>query len=240
MPLLTFPICCSIFFFTFVVSWRLFLEPWKLQWHFAKTHGSKFISFRISVILPCVCWNLSQETSTFSPYYLVLVCLFNKFLLSFLSTTDTTSKGKDKSLPSFWVPSLTPQAEPTLLKKPDTKTYCPMSGKPLKIKDLVTVKLTPIDDKDDGRPMVAKSERYKCAVTHDALGNSVPCAVLKNTGHVVTMDCVEKLIKKDMLCPFTGAKLKDSDIIPLQRGGTGFAGAGVQLEAKKAGPVLQA
>lgn len=155
------------------------------------------------------------------------------------STGAANSDSKNKNLPSFWVPSLTPQAEPTLLKKPDTKTFCPMSGKPLRIKDLIPVKLTPIDEKDD-RPMVAKSERYKCAVTHDALGNSVPCAVLKNTGRVVTMDCIEKLVKKDMLCPFTGAKLKDTDIIPLQRGGTGFAAAGVQLEAKKAGPVLQA
>lgn len=155
------------------------------------------------------------------------------------SNGTTNSDSKDKNLPSFWVPSLTPQAEPTLLKKPDTKTYCPMSGKPLRIKDLIQVKLTPIDDGDD-RPMVAKPERYKCAVTHDTLGNSVPCAVLKNTGNVVTMDCIEKLIKKDMLCPFTGAKLKDNDIILLQRGGTGFAASGVQLEAKKAGPVLQA
>ena len=31
------------------------------------------------------------------------------------------------------------------------------------------------------------------------------------------MECVEKLIKKDMLCPITGQKLKDSDIIPLYR-----------------------
>lgn len=155
------------------------------------------------------------------------------------STGSSNSESKGKNLPSFWVPSLTPQAEPTLLKKPDTKTFCPMSGKPLRIKDLIPVKLTPIDDRD-GRPMVAKSERYKCAVTHDTLGNSVPCAVLKNSGHVVTMDCIEKLIRKDMLCPFTGSQLKDSDIIPLQRGGTGFAGSGVHLEAKKAGPVLQA
>ena len=114
-----------------------------------------------------------------------------------------------------------------------------MSNKPLKIKDLIPVKFTPIDDGDD-RPMVAKAERYKCAVTHDTLGNSVPCAVLKNTGRVVTLDCVEKLIKKDMRCPFTGEKLKESDIIPLQRGGTGFAGSGVKLEAKKDGPVMQA
>lgn len=155
------------------------------------------------------------------------------------SSAAVNSDSKDKNLASFWVPSLTPQAKPTLLKKPDTKTYCPMGGKPLRIKDLIPVKLTAIDDEDD-RPMVAKSERYKCAVTHDVLGNSVPCAVLKNTGRVVTMDCIERLIKKDMLCPFTGTKLKESDIIPLQRGGTGYAGSGVQLEAKKAGPVLQA
>lgn len=169
---------------------------------------------------------------------LVSFYIMNMFLFC-LHLAAVNSDGKDKNLASFWVPSLTPQAKPTLLKKPDTKTYCPMSGKPLRIKDLIPVKLTAIDDRDD-RPMVAKSERYKCAVTHDVLGNSVPCAVLKNTGHVVTMDCIEKLIKKDMLCPFTGAKLKESDIIPLQRGGTGYAGSGVQLEAKKAGPVLQA
>lgn len=113
-----------------------------------------------------------------------------------------------------------------------------MSKKPLKIKDLIPVKFTPVDDGD--RPMVARSAtaRYKCALTHDSLGNSVPCAVLRNTGSVVTMDAVEKLIKKDMACPFTGAKLKESDIIPIQRGGTGFAGSGVDLQAKKAGPVM--
>lgn len=113
-----------------------------------------------------------------------------------------------------------------------------MSHKPLKIKDLITVKFSPVDN-DDGTPLVAKSARYKCAVTHDLLGNSVPCAVLKNTGRVVTMDCVEKLIKKDMLCPFTGENLSQSDIIPMQRGGTGFAGSGVKLDAKRAGPVMQ-
>lgn len=113
-----------------------------------------------------------------------------------------------------------------------------MSKKSLKVKDLITVKFTLID-KDD-KPLVAKAERYKCAVTGDTLGNSVPCAVLKNTGNVVTMDCVEKLIKKDMLCPFTGVKLREKDIIPMQRGGTGFAASGVTLEAKKDGPAMQA
>ena len=56
------------------------------------------------------------------------------------------------------------------------------------------------------------------------------------------MDCVEKLIKKDMLCPFTSVcsdqKLKESDIVAIQRGGTGFSGSGVELGAKKDGPAM--
>ena len=36
-------------------------------------------------------------------------------------------------------------------------------------------------------------------------------------GHVVTMEAVEKLIKKDMLDPINGVKMTDKDIIPLQR-----------------------
>jgi hypothetical protein len=36
-------------------------------------------------------------------------------------------------------------------------------------------------------------------------------------GDVVTMDCVEKIIKKDWTHPLTGEKLKEEDIIFLQR-----------------------
>ena len=34
---------------------------------------------------------------------------------------------------------------------------------------------------------------------------------------MVTMEAVEKLIKKDMLDPINGVKMTDKDIIPLQR-----------------------
>ena len=37
------------------------------------------------------------------------------------------------------------------------------------------------------------------------------------SGDVVTLECVEKVIKKDMICPITGQKLKDSDIIVMER-----------------------
>uniref|UniRef100_T1GFK5 Uncharacterized protein n=1 Tax=Megaselia scalaris TaxID=36166 RepID=T1GFK5_MEGSC len=78
-----------------------------------------------------------------------------------------------------------------------------------------------------------------CPVTHDVLSNAIACAVLKPTGDVVTMECVEKLIKKDMLHPLNGEKLQEKDIIPLQRGSTGYAITNDNLEGKNAQPALQ-
>ncbi|XP_071966459.1 nitric oxide synthase-interacting protein isoform X2 [Engystomops pustulosus] len=158
------------------------------------------------------------------------------------ASTSSQQNGEDKNkqLPSFWIPSLTPEAKSTLVKKPDKTVYCPMSGKPLKMKDLVSVKFTPVDDKVDRVGLINRQDRYVCAVTRDMLGNSVPCAVLRPSGAVVTMECVEKLIKKDMTDPISGDKLTEKDIIVLQRGGTGFSGSGVQLQAKEARPVMQA
>lgn len=105
--------------------------------------------------------------------------------------------------------------------------------------ELITVHFTPLDSSLDRVALLTRQDRYVCAVTRDVLGNSVPCAVLRPSGAVVTQECVEKLIKKDMIDPVTGDKLTDKDIIPLQRGGTGFAASGVDLSAKEARPVMQ-
>lgn len=37
------------------------------------------------------------------------------------------------------------------------------------------------------------------------------------SGDVITMECYDKLIKKDMIHPLTNEKLKAKDIIPMQR-----------------------
>ncbi|KAE8593722.1 hypothetical protein XENTR_v10019286 [Xenopus tropicalis] len=156
------------------------------------------------------------------------------------SGSQQSSEEKGKQLPSFWIPSLTPEAKTSLVKKPDKTVYCPMSGKPLKMKDLIPVHFTAVDEKVDRVGLINRQDRYVCAVTRDMLGNSVPCAVLRPSGAVVTMECVEKLIKKDMIDPISGDKLHERDIIMLQRGGTGFSGSGVLLQAKEARPVMQA
>nr|CAH7740551.1 unnamed protein product [Callosobruchus chinensis] len=59
-------------------------------------------------------------------------------------------------------------------------------------------------------------------------------------GDVVTMECVEKIIKKDWIHPLTSNKLTEKDIIVMQRGGTGYALTNVKLDAKQERPALQA
>ncbi|XP_045175172.1 nitric oxide synthase-interacting protein-like [Mercenaria mercenaria] len=156
------------------------------------------------------------------------------------ASVSNMKDGKKKELPSFWIPSLTPHAGPKTEEKPDEKVRCPMSGKPIKLKDLIDVHFTDIKDRDSKTALINKQARYVCAVTNDVLGNSVPAAVLRTSGCVVTMDCVEKLIKKDMLDPINSKKMTEKDIIQLQRGASGFSGSGLSLEAKKEGAAMQA
>ncbi|XP_029364262.1 nitric oxide synthase-interacting protein isoform X2 [Echeneis naucrates] len=154
-------------------------------------------------------------------------------------SVGSPSSTSSHSLPSFWIPSLTPEARPTQLKKPSKAVLCPMSGQPIKMNELITVRFTPLDPSLDRVALLTRQDRYVCGVTRDVLANSIPCAVLRPSGTVVTQECVEMLIKKDMMDPVTGDKLSERDIIPLQRGGTGFAGSGVDLSAQEARPVMQ-
>lgn len=135
-------------------------------------------------------------------------------------------KGKHAADTSFWVPQLTPQAK-TLLDKPDQTVRCPISGEPLRLKQLFPVRFTRADSNDDVSNDIGKkaTERYICPLTKKALNNISPAAVLKPSGMVVSMRSVEKIIKKDMLDPFTEppTTLKEKDIIPLRVEGTGFA-----------------
>uniref|UniRef100_A0A3B4XB27 Nitric oxide synthase-interacting protein n=1 Tax=Seriola lalandi dorsalis TaxID=1841481 RepID=A0A3B4XB27_SERLL len=139
------------------------------------------------------------------------------FSSSSSSSSATSASTSSQGLPSFWIPSLTPEAKPTLLKKPSKAVLCPMSGRPIKMNELITVRFTPLDPSLDRVALLTRQDRYVCAVTRDILANSVPCAVLRHSGTVVTQECVEKLIKKDMMDPVSGDKLSDRDIIPLQR-----------------------
>lgn len=106
--------------------------------------------------------------------------------LAAVPSTSTASisnmaHGRDKNLPSFWVPSQAPSAKKSKVQKPDSTILCPVSELPVRAKDLIDVKFTLVHDPDDKKSLIVKENRYMCAVTHDILSNSVPCAVLRPT-----------------------------------------------------------
>lgn len=102
-----------------------------------------------------------------------------KAVASTSNSVSNLANGKDKELPSFWIPSQLPDAKVSKLVKPDQTVYCPISNKPLKMKDLVEVKWTLVNDPDDKKSLIAKENRYMCPVTHDILSNAVPCAIIR-------------------------------------------------------------
>ena len=56
---------------------------------------------------------------------------------------------------------------------------------------------------------------------------------------MVTVECIDKIVRKDMRHPLSGDPLVESDIIVLQRGGTGFASVNAdQLKAVTYRPML--
>lgn len=76
------------------------------------------------------------------------------------------SGAKAKELPSFWVPAMTPDSKPVIIPKPDTNIYCPVSGKLLKIKDLIDVKFTVApNDEERHKALISRKVRYMCPVT---------------------------------------------------------------------------
>jgi nitric oxide synthase-interacting protein len=179
-----------------------------------------------------------SKAEAFANHQKIIGSSSDKSEASSSNTVSNMTQGRDKLLPSFWIPSETPASSKSLdLKKPETTVYCPMSGKPLKMSSLFDVIFTPIDKVATGDPN--RKERYMCPVTHDILSNSTPCTFLKTSGSVVTSECVEKLIKKDMMDPVNGMKLKETDLIPVQRGGTGYSSTN-QLEASITKPSIQA
>jgi len=130
---------------------------------------------------------------------------------------------------SFWAKNNTPTAAPSELAKVDTTTKCPMSGKKLRVKDLIPLKMEVTDQKmlDEGGGRGV----YCCAVSKHPITHQ-QAVVLKTSGVVVLESVLEDCVFKDMRCPITGTKLKSKvDVLKLQQGGTGFA-AHNKVEAK--------
>ncbi|KAL4451668.1 hypothetical protein ABPG75_007330 [Micractinium tetrahymenae] len=133
-----------------------------------------------------------------------------------------TNKERMKEMRAFWLPGKTPEAK-VVLEKPDMSTTCPASGAKLKLKDLTSVRFTPVPD---GGP-----HEYMDPITKDVFTNASRLVVLKPTGDVVLQETWDKCIKPDG--HYGGKEVTEGDVLELQRGGTGFAEHDRDLQAKK-------
>lgn len=131
---------------------------------------------------------------------------------------------------SFWTPSVGPDALKDI-EKPDPETRCPASGNPLKLKDLIPVRFTPATDDPDASSS-SHSALHIDPLTRDNLTNASKLVLLKATGDVLLQDTYVKLVKPEGL--YNGTRIKESEVIELQTGGTGFAArGGERVQASK-------
>merc|ERR1712098_643760 len=92
---------------------------------------------------------------------------------------------------------------------------CPVSGKPLRLKDLTPINFKLSGDVRDGAGM------YCCSVTAKPITHQV-AYLLKPSGHVVLEDTYKRVVKPENRCPISGKKLGPKDVLKLKSGGTGF------------------
>mmetsp|Transcript_13870 Transcript_13870/g.30697 ORF Transcript_13870/g.30697 Transcript_13870/m.30697 type:complete len:221 (+) Transcript_13870:2-664(+) len=132
---------------------------------------------------------------------------------------------------SFWVQEETPQAPAKPVEKPDGVTKCPMTGSKLRMKDLIPVVFELSDEKlaDTG----GTKGMWCCAVSKRPITHQ-KAVLLKPSGQVIMESALKDCVLPEMRCPISGKKLKSSDIIKLQTGGTSFC-AHNEVEAKKDG-----
>ncbi|TPX62635.1 hypothetical protein PhCBS80983_g00261 [Powellomyces hirtus] len=133
---------------------------------------------------------------------------------------------KNKALPSFWIPSLTPDAKLVVVQAPKLETMCTATETPhsVSIKKLIDVKFT--SAKGDPTQLV-------CPACLKTLTNGSKIVVLKNCGHVLCKGCCGKFVRPTHKCHICDTRCKDRDIIQFNGEGTGFSSGGGKVESSK-------
>jgi len=142
----------------------------------------------------------------------------------------------EPKLNAFWVPSLTPEAAAAPLQMPTKETFCIEGNHPLRLKQLVVVRFTLNTKRTDQEdPNHVRTARYCCPVCRRTLTDAPKAIVFKSCGHVHCLGCCEKF-SSERICTVCDKPYKESDMIRLQSGGTGFAGHDDNIVAKKITP----
>jgi len=122
---------------------------------------------------------------------------------------------------SYWLSQNAPDHVKETLVAPPARPPSPMSGQPLRLKDLIS-----LDFKVD-----EKGGQILCAVSGNAL-TTQEVVVIKKTRQVMLKEMFEKMAKPSMTCPVTGKRFKEKDVLELKKAATGYAASG-EVQAKK-------
>ncbi|XP_076955951.1 E3 ubiquitin-protein ligase CSU1-like [Bidens hawaiensis] len=134
-----------------------------------------------------------------------------------------------RTMKAFWLPSATPEAL-VKVNAPTTSTTCPEGKEKLKMKSLFSIHLT--EDKHNEKKATTLGKTYICPSCKVTLTNTLSLVALSSCGHVFCKKCADKFMAVDKVCLVCNKACKERNLINLEKGGTGFAGHGDNLEAK--------
>ena len=149
------------------------------------------------------------------------------------ATNDDDGGGADK--PSklagiFWLPSQAPdqsderKTEAAASKK--ETTTCPITGKKLRLKDLIDVRFTRVPESQQ-----EEVQQFMCPVSRDIFGPTSKLVLLRPTGDVLLESSYNTAVKPE--ASYRGVPIQETDVITLKAGrNTGFAHAN-NVEASK-------
>ncbi|KAL4590205.1 hypothetical protein LXL04_003131 [Taraxacum kok-saghyz] len=134
-----------------------------------------------------------------------------------------------RTMKAFWLPSATPEA-PVKITAPSTTTTCPEGSEKLKMKSLFPIIFT--EEPNDEKTNSPLDKTYVCPSCKVTLTNTLGLVALSSCGHVFCKKCAEKFMAVDKVCLVCNRGCKERNLVRLEKGGTGFAGHGDNLEAK--------
>lgn len=164
------------------------------------------------------------------------------------SSAAVAAKPKENSLKqvSYWLTEAAPQHKKhqaiydgdfdyqkeieALPSPPPERASSPMSGEPLKLKQLIPLHLQHEGTKG------STGGKILCAVSHKQI-TTQSAVCIKPSGQVMLKSVYEELAKPTMECPVTSKKFKEGDVLELVSGRSGFASSGTVV-AKKYNPTL--
>ncbi|KAL7518341.1 hypothetical protein ACHAWX_003182 [Stephanocyclus meneghinianus] len=115
---------------------------------------------------------------------------------------------------------------------PPERPLSPMTGEPLKLKQLIPLHLIREGDGEKSSSKANSSTgKVLCAVSHKQI-TTQPTVCIKTTGQVMLKSVYEELAKPNMVCPVTSKKFKEGDVLELIRGKSGFAASGTVVATK--------